>query len=107
MAKLLYEYEWNTRFYAMCELDSGSRIELKSKTGQDFAVLLERYNLLSKIPIVDYYQRDLDSYAKQVWPALAKAAEKILPFTVEKTIAEWVDKAVAVSPPTADIIAEK
>jgi hypothetical protein len=83
-------------------------VELKSPDGKDFAALLERYNSLSKIPVVGYHRQELDSYAKQVWPALAKAAEKILPLTVEKTITEWVDKAVAVSPPTAaDIVAEK
>jgi hypothetical protein len=97
MPKLLDMTEWNDRFYCMAVLDDGSRIELKSETGKDFEALLVRYNDLAMAPVVDTRQKELDSYAAQQWPTLAKAAAVKTPMKDEKSIAEWVDKARLVS----------
>ena len=109
MAKILGQYEWNKHFYAMAELDNGSRIELKSDTPTDFATLLVRYNDLAKQPVVDEQKKQLDAYAIAQWPVLAKQAEKVLPMTTEKTISEWVNKAalVSVSPPAAVLVVDE
>lgn len=92
MAKLLREYEWNDRFYAVADLDDGTRIELKSKDGKDFDALLVRYNDLAKQPKIDHHQAELDAYAVSKWPEMTKKAATKTPMTTEKTIAEWVNK---------------
>jgi hypothetical protein len=97
MPKLSDQYEWNKRFYCMAVLDDGSRIELKSETGKDFDALLDRYNKLAMLPVVDTRQEELDSYAAQQWPILAKAAAIKTPMKDEKSIVEWVDKVSLVS----------
>ena len=74
MAKLLEQYEWNDRFYCMAVLDNGSRIELKSVDGKDFEELMDRYNKLAMEPVVDPRQKEMDDYAVQQWPTLAKEA---------------------------------
>ena len=97
MAKILRQYEWNKHFYAMAELDNGSKIELKSEDGKNFDALLVRYNDLAMLPVVDTRQQELDSYAVQQWPILAKEAAVKTPMTTERTVAEWVDKVQLVS----------
>jgi hypothetical protein len=97
MPKLLDPTEWNDRFYCMAVLDDGSRVELKSETGKDFEALLVRYNDLALLPVVDTRQQELDSYAVQQWPTLAKAAAIKTPMKDEKSIVEWVDKVSLVS----------
>ena len=97
MPKLLDQIEWNGKFYCMAVLDNGSKIELKSEDGKNFDALLVRYNDLAMEPVVDTRQQELDSYAVQQWPTLAKEAAVKTPMTTERTIAEWVDKAKLVS----------
>jgi hypothetical protein len=95
MAKILNQYEWNGKFYAMAELDDGSKIELKSEDGKNFDDLLDRYNKVVMTPVVDTRQKELDDYAEQKWPTLAKAAAVKTPMKDEKSVAEWVDKVQA------------
>ena len=97
MAKIINQYEWNGKFYCMAVLDNGSKIELKSEDGKNFDALLVRYNDLAMEPVVDPRQKEMDDYAEQKWPILAKEAAVKTPMTTERTIAEWVDKAKLVS----------
>jgi hypothetical protein len=103
MAKIIKQWEWNHRFYANAELDNGSRIELKSETGKDFEELLVKYNDLSKAVPVDPRQAELDAYAVEMWPTLAKEAEKQVPMTTEKTASEWIAKAAKAVLTTAGV----
>lgn len=101
MPTILSQTQWNTKFYCMVQLDNGQTIELKSETGKNFDELVDKYSGLAMEPIVDTRQQELDSYAKQKWPTLAKEAAAKTPITDEKSIAEWVDK---VSMTTAGVV---